>query len=304
MNESFNIIGLIKLMLRWWKQILIVCLIAIASSITISLLLPNYYESMVLFFPSNPALTDRQNLYRTDAGDEPVSFFGKEKDADRLLQIGKSAQLAAYIIYKYDLFKHYDIDSSNSKYPQYEVNKEFEDNYQIFRNEYGAIEIHIMDVNKDLAAKMANDIVDKIDEINNLMVVNNKKEVLDIFDTKLKEKQEALDQITKELTNIKIESNQSKQNKTVVEERIKNLEEIRSAAVKDLNITSTLRAQYETAANKTFSSVYILERAYPAEKKVKPIRWLIVVSSFLITLLVSVLTIAIIEKVKTVDWKN
>lgn len=312
MNKTFNLIDLIRLILKWKVAIGIVTAIAAIGSIIISLALPNYYESSVIFFPSNPSLTDRQNLFRTEAGDMPVSFFGKEKDADRLLQIGKSAQLTGYMIHKFDLFKHYDIDPETAKYPQYQVNKEFEDNYTIFKNEFGAIEIHVIDQDKQMAANMANEIVRKIDEINSSMIVANKKDVLDIFEKKVAEKKREVEQTNEELISLKEKFNihdaktfnpKGKAEIAAVEE-ILVLEGVKESSIEELNTTMKLFSQYKTAAEKNFSSTYILQQAYPAEKKVKPIRWLIVVSSTLTAFIVSILLVAFIDLLKNVQLEN
>ncbi len=313
-EKNFDLIDVLKIGVKWRKPIIALVLLASISSVIVSLLLPNYYESNAIFFPSNPALTDRQNLFRTEAGDLPISFFGKEKDADRLLQIGKSSQLAAFIIQEFNLMQHYNIDPESTKYPQYAVNKEFSDNFQIFRNEFGAIEIHVLDQDKNLAAEMANTILDKIDEINNSMVRSNKEDIVKIFEDKkgahelainktdstlllLKSKNKiySLDAANKRLSNSSLSSNEVKELQKIVQ-----LESQKTASLEALSIVNNLYDQYKTSAGENFSSVYILERAYPAEKKVKPIRWLIVVSTVLITFFVSLLTAVVIESAKSI----
>ncbi len=318
-DKNYNLVDLVKVTYKWRKPILIITFLAIVVSVVVSLLLPNYYESMVVFFPSNPALTDRQNLFRTNAGDLPVGYFGKEKDADRLLQIGKSSQLAAYIIEEFDLMKHYDIDPENTRYPQYTVNKEFEDNYQIFKNEYGAIEIHVIDQDKNLAAEMANTIVDHIDQINNAMVRGNKSDILAIFKNKLSEKKAVLDSVNTALMasrknyNIyEVDPTYDRINKNHANadfnlegiDKIKSLEAAKISAMEAYETTSMLYDQYQTSEGKDFSSTYILERAYPAEKKVKPIRWLIVVTTTLLTLFICILTAALYEQAKLINFKE
>lgn len=51
----------------------------------------------------------------------------------------------------------------------------------------------------------------------------------------------------------------------------------------------------ELALKGRISSLYIVQKAYPAARKAKPIRWLIVVSSVLITLVLSVIVITLLE---------
>ena len=56
--------------------------------------------------------------------------------------------------------------------------------------------------------------------------------------------------------------------------------------------------QAEADANLNISHKFIVEPAYAAEKKSKPIRWIIVVMSTLTTILFSVVLIIVLEKIK------
>jgi len=292
---------LVQIAVKWRKPILIVCLLAIIISVVVSLMLPNYYESVSLFFPSNPGLTDRQNLFREKAADVPVSFFGKEQDADRLLQIAKSAQLAGYIINKFDLYKHYDISKETSKFPEWEVNKEFKDNYDAFKNEYGAIEIHMMDQSNTLAADIVNEVVAQINKINSNMITENKTQIVAVFKERVAQKEKEVQMLTDSILKLKAMGNN-----TMMKSKINNLLNVKENAVKDMNSLSTIYDQNKAAANASFSSIYLLESAYPSEKKVKPIRWLIVVGSFLGALFLSLTVVVAIEKAKELklDGRN
>ena len=58
------------------------------------------------------------------------------------------------------------------------------------------------------------------------------------------------------------------------------------------------RGEYETAdvaLKGKLSSLYVVQKAYPATKKSKPIRWLIVVGSVFLTLAFSVVVITLLE---------
>ncbi|UOQ99497.1 hypothetical protein MUN81_08400 [Hymenobacter sp. 5317J-9] len=58
------------------------------------------------------------------------------------------------------------------------------------------------------------------------------------------------------------------------------------------------RSAYETAELSLrghLSSIYVVQKAYPATKKIKPVRWLIVVGSVVLTFVLSVMFIALLE---------
>ena len=58
--------------------------------------------------------------------------------------------------------------------------------------------------------------------------------------------------------------------------------------------------QAEADANSSISHKFIVDTAYPAEKKAYPIRWLIVVISTLSTILFTIILLLIKEKIKEV----
>jgi uncharacterized protein involved in exopolysaccharide biosynthesis len=68
------------------------------------------------------------------------------------------------------------------------------------------------------------------------------------------------------------------------------------AAVKDLNKLNGLYEQYKAAAGNEFSTVNVIEPAYAAERKSKPVRWLIVVSIVLVSFCVSVIFLLLKER--------
>lgn len=74
------------------------------------------------------------------------------------------------------------------------------------------------------------------------------------------------------------------------------LQDKKDAAVKELNNSIVLSEQFSATISNEVPTVYLLEKAYPAERKSKPIRWLVVLSSVLIVFTVTVLTAVLVER--------
>ena len=83
------------------------------GSIIIVLLLPVYYQSSTIFLAASPDILTDRGLFGTATRDPQQ--FGNNNDNDRFLTIAESDELASYLINKFDLYQHYDIDSSGSK---------------------------------------------------------------------------------------------------------------------------------------------------------------------------------------------
>jgi len=241
-----------------------------------------------------------------------AGFFGSPDDVDRLLSIANSAQLKSFIVAKFRLFEHYKIDSAKENYPNYVVQRELEDNYHAEKTDKGAIEVVVFDHDKQLASDMANAIVTKIDNINKDMLNENKKKMLSIYTNKIKLKEAEIKDISDSIIAVKQRfdlfngvgdlrsiTSLSKEQSAEFDraaETYKMLQDKKDAAVKELNNSIVLSEQFSATISNEVPTVYLLEKAYPAERKSKPIRWLVVLSSVLIVFTVTVLTAVLVER--------
>lgn len=310
MQKSFDLIELLKIIIRWKKSILIICAAALVGSIIISdpHILKPYYKSTTLFYPTNPSLTSSQNMFV----ESQASFFGGPDDVDRLLSIANSIQLKSFIVKKFHLFEHYNIDSATKKYPNYAVQLELEDNYYAGKTDKGAIEVTVYDHDKQFASDMANTIVQKIDDINKEMLNDNKKKMLSIYTNKIKQKEGEIKDLSDSIIAVKQQfdlfngigdlrsiTSLSKEQRASFDraaEKYKVLQDKKDAAVKELNNSIVLSEQFSATISNEVPTIYLLEKAYPAERKSKPIRWLVVLSSVLIAFIVTTLTAVIAER--------
>jgi len=295
MSESFSLVSVVKSLWKWKWPIVALCTLAVIISVVLSLRMPNYYGSQVIFFASNPSVADRGQLFKEEAGDLPVSAFGDKDDTDRLISMGKSSEIYGYIIGKYNLMDYYEIDKSD-KLADYKVSKRFTKNYGIFKNELGAIEVHVADIDPVQAATIANDIVAKIDNISMNLLNSNKAIVVELFEKEMEIKNVELKDVTANIQALKISGNNP--------DKIKSLETAKENIEKDLAKITTLYSQNKAAINKKISSVYILEKAYPAVKKERPKRMFIVLGAFMATFISVSLIVLIIERLKTIDFKE
>ena len=75
------------------------------------------------------------------------------------------------------------------------------------KNEKGAIEISVLDVDKNLAAEIANAVVNKLDETNRDLLNENKKKILAIYKKKKIEKEQEVKNLTDTIFDIKQRNN-------------------------------------------------------------------------------------------------
>jgi capsular polysaccharide biosynthesis protein len=163
-DKNFNSTDLIAFLWSKRKPLIIVTVIAFAASIGVSLMMTPYYMSRAVVFPTKSNSVDFNSNSRTS-----VVEFGDEADAERLLQVLISPEIRDSLTQKYDLYDHYEIDSTDA-HAKFEFQKAYEGNVKFNRTRYNSINIDVYDTDPQQAADMANDIVRLVDTVMNRMI--------------------------------------------------------------------------------------------------------------------------------------
>jgi uncharacterized protein involved in exopolysaccharide biosynthesis len=329
-NNPFNAIRLI--LFFWEKKTLLIgisVIAALAASIFSSpFFIPPKYRSTVVLFPtstnsiSKTLLTDIQN-YKQD-----LLQFGEEENAEQLLQILNSSKIRDRIVQKYDLMNHYDIDSSG-QFKRTLLIKEYEGNIKYRRTENMAVEINVMDTDPIVASKIANDISALLDSVKIKMQQERAKRGFEILSAEYERLRNEImigeDSMTRiremgihdyetqaEMLNrqlaIEIARNANSNAVKALEDKMKVLAEyggpyvsIREALHHDKKLFSEVREKYDMAkidAEEELPQTFIVDKAFPAEKKSYPVRWVIVAVATLSSLLLMAFLLIILEGIK------
>lgn len=243
-------------------------------------------------FATNPYRMDRQYLFSKEPGKNPVYDLGGSAEIDRFISVCNSRPLQDFVINEFDLMTHYKIEADDPL-KEFKVRKQFTGNYNVIKNALDAIEITIKDKDPVLAADMVNAIVDKADALNleiNNMVSSN---IMNVF-TELK--------VDKEMEFRILSDSLDLLKRTGLSSKAELLEGILATKTEELAEVSDLYDQYKSTGKRTYSTVYILDKAAPALKKAGPRRTLIVLGTLLATLFLSTLTVLFIEQLKKSEF--
>lgn len=263
---------ILKIVMTWKKQILLFTLIMIIISVVITMpfIMPPYFKSKMVFYLSNPISTDRAALFNEkEVGG--VSIFGGKEDINRFLTILNSAPVSLYVIDKYDLGRHYKIKGDKTPLFTYYTQKEFYSNFNAVRNDLGAIEVSVVDTDPNLASNIAHDVVLKSDSVYRAMLIENKTTVLSLLDKQIDEKNSQL------------------------------LKDPTPNTAEEIQKFSAIRDQYAVSTSKDFKTLYVVEEPTPAVKKTKPVRWLIVLGTAVVSFLLASFIALLIELYKHAD---
>lgn len=154
-----NLLDVFRVLYLWRKTLITVCLAVFIGAIVITLLMPNYYRATTSFYPASPQLANPELIFGYTG--DVTEYYGSDRDLDRIAEIANSNDLADYMVKKFHLFEHYDIDSSTQK-GRYKVRKRFRKLFSAQKNKYDALEVSVEDTDPEFAALMANGARDRI----------------------------------------------------------------------------------------------------------------------------------------------
>jgi len=293
-SESRNL-----LLFIWRKRkiILGVTGVAIVAAIVISLLMTPMFKSTAIVFPAatNTVSFSEQSQAKAKSGD-----FGEEEHAEQLLQILQSARIRNRVVLQFDLLKHYEIDNDDEN-KFYKLGKEYSSHIQFTRTRYGSIRIDVSDRDRELAAEIANKIVDLIDTVKNEMIkertipafeINSRKR--DMLETDKKAILAELDSLSRmgvvsSEVRANLNSDYAKaqgQDRAFIKNQIDvnqqygarydGLEILRDEKIIKMTKFEDSYEQSESDANALFNHKFVVEPAVVADKKDKPKRMIIV----------------------------
>lgn len=325
-KSDFDSSNLFLFLFKWYKHLAIIGLAAVLLSALFSspwFITPKYKSTVVMFPTASNALS-KALLSEQKSAKQDILEFGEQEQAEQLLQILNSSVIRDRIVQKHNLMAHYDIDP-NARFAMTELITEYESNITFKRTEFMAVEINVLDKDPQKAADIANDIAALLDTVKNQMQRERAVQGFVIVQTEyfrlrdeIKNMEDSLtalrhlgvhdyesqSQVITEQLAIALAKN-NKQGADALQKQLDNLAEyaggyvsIRDALEHEKKQLSAIKSRYDEAkvdAEQDLPHKFIVDRAYKAEKKSYPIRWLIVVIASFFTLLLAVVVIIIVE---------
>lgn len=219
---------------------------------------------------------------------------------------------------------HYDINPE-AEYRQTKLYEEYKSNIDFYRTKFMSVKIQVLDTDKEYAAKIANEISKKVDEVRNNILQKAAKQGFVIVEeeynnlvAEINHMEDTLNQIrAKGVQDYEIQvemlSNQYgaalvKGNNAAAKVLEDKLDTVSKYGGKYLSLVqqmeyereklSDLRKVYAEArvnAESTIDQTFIVNRAYASEKASYPIRWLIVVGSTIATFLFTMIVLILFD---------
>ena len=307
MDNEYNLLGAIRVLLRWKNQILIATFAATILAGAYSwFFMDDYYKSYATLYPINLAYNDRSAIFNL----EHIDYYGSKEDVNRVLTISQSGPIEGYIIDKYHLVEHYKI-SNEKKYWKTKVQKEFESNYKSIKTDQGAVELSIYDTDPKMAVDIINDIINMSDSIFRSSVMVSKKQQLETFTKQIAERERMIQQygdtlaILGKQSNIVVKAGFDKTD--IIEGNDLHAVQVYKAiyakqknALIELNENSNIKEQIENSLQNDSKSLAVIDVPTIADRKEKPVRSLICLTVFLLTFVFSVFGALLVDQIQEI----
>lgn len=295
-------LDLFKYWVKWRIHILVFCSAAILLSVIITLpaIMKPYYVSKMIFYPANPAANDRTVMF--NVGSVVVDNFGSKDDVNRFLSIANSKELNKFMVDSFKLREHYRIKEPGYYY----VSREFSGNYKAIKNDLGAIELQIYDTDPVLAAQMAKTAVNQIDKIYRQILSENKKSTYEVLSNEAEWEGRALKKLASQLDSMKRITTfyYDKEGNIIGDEKLRMLDKEFQNLNTYVSTLFSISNQYGLSMSERYPSIYVIEEASVSEKKVKPIRWLIVLCTAIGSFVAATAVIVFIELLQHAQLSN
>ncbi|HNV51666.1 MAG TPA: Wzz/FepE/Etk N-terminal domain-containing protein [Tenuifilaceae bacterium] len=324
-NFDLNTSDIINALWNFRKILILITFLAfIASTIAAFLIEPKFKSTSIIYPPvANQASKELFTLMKQ----EGLTVFGETEEAEQFLQILTSRTLKDSVINKLNLMNNYGIQP-NEKHAKFKIYQRYDDNVRVKPTQYQSVMIEVTDRNPDMAAKIANTVVDLCDSaMRSVKTQIAQKALLALeaqYEQGLAEMKTLEDSLTKVMMNgvvdLKMQSEQyykdytkalianDKRAISVLEKQIKPLQEYGSQyrrykdEIKEMALHLTEMRQglkvVRIEAQQTIPSQFVIDRAVAADKKAYPKRSLVIILSTLASVFFTVFAIVLMEFIK------
>jgi len=233
------------------------------------------------------------------------------------LQIINAEDLKERVIARHDLYTHYDINPED-KYAHTLMITTYNDFVSARRTKYNSVEISVTDKDPVMAAAIANSVAEFTDTVKNRMISERAGASFNALDKVYQEKKTKVDQMSQYLDSLHVLGvggegtraslyraygqaieNNDRSTKAQLKTQI-DLNKLHGDAFDiarrqrdflsdELQKLGSFRDQFIADAHLSIAQTFMVDRAYPADKKSKPVRWLIVMGATIAAVLFTLL---------------
>ncbi len=308
MESFWNSSNILKIFMKWKIHIILITFIGMVVIGASTYLIKPKFKSVAVAYPVN------------------LGQYSDEEHSEQMLQILQSRNITDSIITKFNLAKHYDIDTAYVHF-QSVIYDKYNENVSVSKTMYDAVQIKVLDTSPDTASLMVNSIIEYYNSKVRSLHRAKFKEAMDIAYEEMIKWRAVSDTLREKLQVYKIEYNiqnvgfqikeltqgifRSQGNTKLMNKAENQLELLAKYGAefeylnglywKSYEVFLSNRSAYENyykEYNKVISYTNVVSTPYPADKKSSPQRIVITLMGGFSVFILVILLIAFFENKK------
>ena len=185
--EKINTAHIVDILGKNWKKLSTVAIITIvlASFFSSPLFIKPKYKSTAIVFPAN------------------LVGFSSESNTEQLLQFLNSEEIKQTLTNKFNLYKHYAIDSTEEN-AKSKLDDEYISNFKISTTLYESIEIDVIDESPKMAQQLCSALIEEGNQLIRQLKFEKVREYINSYSMELVVKQQEIDSIEAKLKYMRV----------------------------------------------------------------------------------------------------
>jgi len=147
---------------RWWKQMVLITVLATLVALGLALLLPKKYYATATALPASSMATDKAAIFNTNI-EQLYSSLGTSDDLDRMIGTAHLDTLYIAAVNESNLVAHYGFSTGPDGVEQ--AIRKLKKNTSISKSEWGELKLKVWDVDRFYAARLANTLLQKLQQL-------------------------------------------------------------------------------------------------------------------------------------------
>lgn len=278
---------LFYLISKWWKQLLSIILFSIVVAVVVLYLKPAKYLSTSTALPASPYDADRARIFNENI-QLLYPSLGLPDDLDMIVGTGQLDTVYISVAEQFDLGSHYKVKEQGDAAIRKAAYLLKEDS-RVIKSDFNELKVKVWDKDKEVAPKLANAVMQKIQSMHEDMRNESNKVVLRGLQNSSAAIQSQIDSITHFLSVALI----APPGEQAFLKR-------RTALSDQLVKYETLISEYKMLVDNKPPALIIAERARVTDWPDKPQRLPVLAATFVLSLLFGLLVIVLIERKATV----
>ena len=277
---------LFDLITRWRIQIFLLVLATLIVTAAVVFLVPKRYLSVSTALPASSYATDKTSVFSQNL-QSLYSALGLPDDLDKMVGTAHLDTVYRSVIAQLDLTEHFGLKKTDANAIA-KAGSILQKHTRVIKSDYGELKVKVWDVDRDLAADLANSIMEKIQQIHqDIQTVNNSMMFSKINEEYLKKKIDY-----EKLTDSLPRAGNTSQADLLTAQR--------SSLLQQIGEYEKLLNQYKLMVDAKPQALLIIEKATPAVAADQPKPLQAIVAAAILSFFFGLLTALMLDRRKSV----